>query len=791
MRLETCHIENFGKLSDVTIDFTPGCNVINRENGWGKSTLADFIRVMFYGFANERTRKSDYENERKRYTPWQGGTYGGQITFQTAGKRYVLTRTFGTREKDDTYELRNADTNMVCDDFSTEIGQELFHINRESFQKTVFISHNDCETVSTDDIHAKIGNLAEYTDDIKNYQQVVTKLTDTINGMSPRRKTGSLYKEKEKIQGLEAEIHQGQGIQDAIAEKEQLRDREKERQQELQGQIAALQQEQVRLGKLKDAKSMWEQYQTRKTDVSERQKQLENAASVFPEEIPVRNQLEENIRECSRLAQLENASSIYRFDPEKEELWQQLSETFSAQKEWAKPEEIRRQIADWNQCSREKEQVEQLRMRLEKLKREREVRQASARKQKNPALLVIGIMLVAVGIVLCVFLGVPGVILALAGVGFILAGVFLGRNKGKSVEEDAAEKEQTQLEQKLAGEEKLVAEKTAQLKSFCETYGITYDPYQILSRLMELEQQQKQYEELKKQSENYRVNVEKYQGLSQQLQDYIRRIGFEPEEDIAGQLRRVGQLLDAYENADREYEEAKKRLIQFEQSHDVSTLAQPEPEGADQSMEELAQKIGELSEQVDAVKGNITSYNGQIQADREEQEILFEKEEELKQRKIFYQEQKTRLDYLEKTRHYLEVAKESFTSRHMEPVMGAFRKYYRLLTGCSGDNFHIDANMNITVSELGMQREVEFFSAGYRDLIGLCLRMAFVHAMYQEEKPFILLDDPFVNLDGQKGAAGLDFVREIAAEYQVIYFTCRRERDVNFMVQTGEDCATL
>ena len=136
MRLENCHIENFGKLSDVTMDFTSGCNVINQENGWGKSTLADFIRVMFYGFANERTRKSDYENERKRYTPWQGGTYGGQITFSTDGKRYVMSRTFGTKEKDDTFELRNADTNMVCDDFSTEIGQELFHINRDSFQKT-------------------------------------------------------------------------------------------------------------------------------------------------------------------------------------------------------------------------------------------------------------------------------------------------------------------------------------------------------------------------------------------------------------------------------------------------------------------------------------------------------------------------------------------------------------------------------------------------------------------------------------------------------------------------------
>ena len=49
MQLIQCHIENFGKLSNIDMEFHQGVNVIHEENGWGKSKLAAFLRVMFYG----------------------------------------------------------------------------------------------------------------------------------------------------------------------------------------------------------------------------------------------------------------------------------------------------------------------------------------------------------------------------------------------------------------------------------------------------------------------------------------------------------------------------------------------------------------------------------------------------------------------------------------------------------------------------------------------------------------------------------------------------------------------
>lgn len=63
MKLLRCHVENFGILSDFDLTFTEGLNVLCRENGFGKSTLAAFLKAMFYGLPKTRAKAS----ERKRY----------------------------------------------------------------------------------------------------------------------------------------------------------------------------------------------------------------------------------------------------------------------------------------------------------------------------------------------------------------------------------------------------------------------------------------------------------------------------------------------------------------------------------------------------------------------------------------------------------------------------------------------------------------------------------------------------------------------------------------------------
>ena len=129
------------------------------------------------------------------------------------------------------------------------------------------------------------------------------------------------------------------------------------------------------------------------------------------------------------------------------------------------------------------------------------------------------------------------------------------------------------------------------------------------------------------------------------------------------------------------------------------------------------------------------------------------------------------------TRRYLEEARARFSAKFMEPVRKEYMKYYQLLSPGDGKDYTLDADLNIRVREAGSSRDVGYLSEGYQDLIGLCRRMAMIDIMYRNEKPFLLFDDPFVNLDDQKLTGARDFLTRIAENYQIIYLTCQNARN--------------
>jgi DNA repair exonuclease SbcCD ATPase subunit len=160
MKLLACHIDNFGKLSDVTLQFYDGLNVINEANGWGKSTFAAFLKAMFYGLDTKKN-VGDFEKERVMYRPWQGGAFGGEVEFEVDGKCYRVSRTFGRTEKSDEFHLYDLSTNLEVCDFSEELGNEIFELDSASFKRSIYIAQNDCASETSDSINAKLGNLAE------------------------------------------------------------------------------------------------------------------------------------------------------------------------------------------------------------------------------------------------------------------------------------------------------------------------------------------------------------------------------------------------------------------------------------------------------------------------------------------------------------------------------------------------------------------------------------------------------------------------------------------------------
>ena len=90
--------------------------------------------------------------------------------------------------------------------------------------------------------------------------------------------------------------------------------------------------------------------------------------------------------------------------------------------------------------------------------------------------------------------------------------------------------------------------------------------------------------------------------------------------------------------------------------------------------------------------------------------------------------------------------------------------------------YELDANLNLQVRERGGLHDIRLLSEGYQDLVSLCRRMSMIEAMYKQEKPFLILDDPFVNLDDKKLQGAKEFLSQISTKYQVIYFTCQQSR---------------
>lgn len=88
----------------------------------------------------------------------------------------------------------------------------------------------------------------------------------------------------------------------------------------------------------------------------------------------------------------------------------------------------------------------------------------------------------------------------------------------------------------------------------------------------------------------------------------------------------------------------------------------------------------------------------------------------------------------------------------------------------------LDKNLCLFIDEQGAAREAASFSAGTLDALTLCMRLALVDALFTKEQPFLLLDDPFVNLDDARTKRALELLQKISQQRQVVYLVCNSAR---------------
>ena len=207
MKILRCFVENFGVISKESFDFDGKLSCIYKENGSGKTTLLVFIKAMLFSL-EATTRRSLDENERNKYRPWNGGRFGGWLEFssETLGASYRVTRFFGEKESLDTLEIIDLATGLDASDVfaGQSIGELLFGIDAEGFERTLFLSERSLEIKNSGSLTQKISALASGDDDC--YENAVKILDNKRKYYKNAQNRGYLIDLEERLRQRNGEL---------------------------------------------------------------------------------------------------------------------------------------------------------------------------------------------------------------------------------------------------------------------------------------------------------------------------------------------------------------------------------------------------------------------------------------------------------------------------------------------------------------------------------------------------------------------------------------------------------
>ena len=749
MKLIACHINNFGKLSDLNINFNDGVNVINQPNGWGKSTLAAFLKAMLYGFDTKK-EPGAFERERKLYKPWQGGTYGGELDFEADGVEYRLVRTFGLTEKQDDFHLYRLATMVECDDFSPLLGEELFDLDRSSFKRTIYIAQADCMFSSSDSISAKLGNMAENTNDINNFESATADIKDMMNKMSPNRITGSIKKRVNTLTALEQELKKYQAADEAAAQLSQKIDEKTAQKKELTGIRAeygrALQVASESLKAVEDNLSF----------TPEEEQYLDTLSGMFKDGVPSDDGLDEMQKKIANIQSVKNEYSHMEL---------KLSQMTS----------------------------------LAKMADDEEEPETPEKTKLVPAgivLMVIGLLAAAVATVfslnekynvkeiMFLVVGIAGVAMALCGVVMMVYGIRLNNKKQRAYIRLMAEREENikqkeipiqELKEQLEQIQSGITSMEHEVSQFFDSFSIEADESLYQEKLYELRTKAHDYSRFNEQIGKRAKTKADYEKAKASLDEYLSFYGYDSAAEYTQTLSLMKKQLAEAGFAKENMDSALQKKAQFENDNDMDKLLAPNE--CPYTLDELNEMISKVEGSLDEIRASLVQYGRQMDDLQEQLDMRDEKEQEYRNCKQIQAEEKHKYEILGLTSDYLTKAREQFTARYMAPISNGFQKYFGILTENTDRDWQVDANISIRMKEQGQLRDVRTMSAGYKDLIGICMRFALVDAMYPGEKPFLILDDPFVNLDDEKLARGRRLLAVLSQDYQVIYFTCHGSRE--------------
>ena len=856
MRLLRCHIEKFGVLSGFDYEFESGLTVICRENGFGKSTLAAFLKAMFYGLPRTGARKAS-DNERKRYEPWQGGKYGGFLEFFNQGTSYRVTRYFGKTAAKDTFELYDLTNRTKNSAFSERLGEELFGLDAESFARSTFVPQLAArELEATSSIRAKLTNLVDDTNDMNNFDTAMAALRAYRSERKAYRgSNGEIDRLAEEICALEEERFRAEGKRPELESVLREIDAQNAQQAEKTAELALVRADIQKAAGQRERQLKKERLYELRAQVKQQDETMQALREKYPDGLPAAEEIRRQRENVISLRQLEKRQGTLvlsmedrqvieegaplfsdrvrvAVDLDRLEAGQQELAALSIENRAAMPDDEAEQLKKYTKIfhtglpdGAELSEKQQACRRIAELRAVRDAKQAQKNEKKRPgsakiAILALGALLLLAGIGCLVAeklsLGIAAVVLGALS----LAAALLWKKPLQA--EDGADEEMQQIEQLQAGvtaflmqfcpdasrpdeqlvqlrldkdaylrlrekESRMTKERQAQqvridaltreLHAILARYRLTDSEQTLLQAIRALRERASQYERVQEHAE--RLEAER-QEMARQAQAHTDELAaFFAKYRLSGQtdeqlIEQAEQDAHAFDAAGTASKEAKTRLADFLRENAELSEAASQEESLDMAalQEKETQTQRELAAQEDALR-QLRQRRDSLRREIEKLPALEDELAELDETRKALQKQ---CELANLTMDYLTRAKDTLANSYVGRVEQGFVRYADALLGEKIGHVMLDRELHLFIDEQGAARDAASFSAGTVDGVMLCMRLALVDALFQKEQPFLLRDDPFVNLDDEATRRALSMLREIAKKRQVVYLTCNTAR---------------
>lgn len=172
----------FGKLEHETLTLTPGLNIIEAPNEWGKSTWCAFLVTMLYGLDTRAKSTKTLLADKELYAPWSGSPMSGRLELHWNGRDITIERSTKGRTPLGEFKAYETATGLPIPALSaSNCGQMLLGVEKSVFLRSGFLRLNDLPITQDEALRRRLNALVTTGDESGTADALAQKLKDLKN----------------------------------------------------------------------------------------------------------------------------------------------------------------------------------------------------------------------------------------------------------------------------------------------------------------------------------------------------------------------------------------------------------------------------------------------------------------------------------------------------------------------------------------------------------------------------------------------------------------------------------